>query len=96
MIPSVSVGLPASFSAAPLAAAPSGGASFGEVLGNVMQQAAGTLQQAEQASVAAMEGRMDIRQAVDQVLAAERTLQAAIAIRDKAVGAYLEINRMQI
>ena len=33
---------------------------------------------------------------VDQVMAAERTLQTVIGVRDKVVTAFLEISRMQI
>ena len=50
----------------------------------------------EAAGIAGIQGQMSPQRVVEQVLAAERTLQAAIAVRDKLVGAYLEINRMQI
>ena len=39
---------------------------------------------------------LDTREAVDAVMNAEQSLQAAIAIRDKVVSAYLEISRIQI
>ena len=53
-------------------------------------------QQAEQVSVAALQGQADVREVVDAVMSAEQALQAAIAIRDKIVAAYLEISRMAI
>ena len=37
-----------------------------------------------------------MQQVVEAVMAAEQTLQSAIAIRDKVVSAYLEISRMAI
>ena len=37
-----------------------------------------------------------MREVVDAVMSAEQTLQAAVAIRDKIVSAYLEISRMAI
>ena len=37
-----------------------------------------------------------MQQVVEAVMSAEQTLQAAIAIRDKVVTAYLEISRMAI
>lgn len=69
---------------------------FGGVLAGLMKQTVSNIGQGETAAIAGIEGRLDTFSVVQQVMAAERTLQAAIAIRDKAVGAYLEINRMQI
>jgi flagellar hook-basal body complex protein FliE len=37
-----------------------------------------------------------MRSVVDAVMSAEQSLQAAVAIRDKIVTAYLEISRMAI
>jgi len=39
---------------------------------------------------------MDVRQVTDAVMEAERNLQAAVAIRDKIVTAYLDMTRMAI
>ena len=41
-------------------------------------------------------GDVSTREVVDSVMSAERSLQAAIAIRDKIVTAYLEVSRMAI
>jgi flagellar hook-basal body complex protein FliE len=57
---------------------------------------AATLQEGERAAVAGMTGAMPMQEAVGKILEAERSLQAAIAIRDKIVASYLEITRMQI
>ena len=51
---------------------------------------------AEQVSVKALQGDADAREVVDAVMSAEQSLQAAVAIRDKIVSAYLEISRMAI
>ena len=50
----------------------------------------------EQLSVKALQGSGDMRAVVDAVMSAEQSLQAAVAIRDKIVSAYLEVTRMQI
>lgn len=97
MIDAVSGAMPGLALAQPAArAAKSSGQGFAEVLAGLMRQTAANISQGEAAAVAGIEGRLDTYSVVQQVMAAERTLQAAIAIRDKAVGAYLEINRMQI
>lgn len=80
--------------------APSGGADAGTSFAAMLTQAAtrtiGTLQNAEQVSVQALQGDADMRQVVDAVMSAEQSLQAAVAIRDKIVTAYLEVSRMAI
>ena len=71
-------------------------ASFGSVMGQITADAVGTLQGAEAVSLNALQGKADTREAVDAVMNAEQTLQAAISIRDKIVQAYLEVSRMAI
>ena len=80
----------------PGAAAPADGASFSAVLSGLASDGVATLGNAEIAALAGISGRMQTFAVIEQVMAAERTLQATIAIRDKAVGAYLELSRMQI
>lgn len=77
-------------------AAPSTSQSFGEVLQSQMVSAASALRSGEAAAVAGIEGGIPLQTMVDRVLAAERSLQAAVAVRDKVVSSYLEISRMQI
>jgi flagellar hook-basal body complex protein FliE len=69
---------------------------FGSVLQGLASSAVDTLRQGEQAAAAGIAGSLPLQQVVEQVLAAERTLQASIAVRDKVVGAYQEISRLQI
>jgi len=71
-------------------------ASFGSVMKDLAADAVGTLQEAESVSANALQGKAETREAVDAVMSAEQSLQAAIAIRDKIVSAYLEISRMAI
>ena len=83
-------------SGSPTPAAADAGSSFAAMLTRAAGDAIGTLQQAEQVSVQALQGEADIRQVVDAVMSAEQSLQAAVAIRDKIVTAYLEVSRMAI
>lgn len=69
---------------------------FAAVLGQAMQGVAQSVQSAETVSMEAMKGQADIREVVDAVMAAERQMTAATAIRDKITTAYLEISRMAI
>jgi flagellar hook-basal body complex protein FliE len=54
------------------------------------------LRSGESAAIAAIEGKASTQQAVMATMQAEQSLQAALAIRDKIVSAFLEISRMQI
>lgn len=69
---------------------------FSAMLGRLAGETAQTLRQGEAAAISGMTGGIALQTMVERVMAAERTLQSAIAIRDKAVSAYLEISRMQI
>jgi flagellar hook-basal body complex protein FliE len=72
------------------------GVDFGAMLTRLAADAAGTVRNAEALSIAGIQGRATVQQVVEAVMNAEQTLQGAIAIRDKVVGAYLELSRMQI
>ena len=54
------------------------------------------VKQAETAAMGSMQGQVPMQDVVMKIMEAERTFSTAIAIRDKAVSAYLEISRMQI
>lgn len=71
-------------------------ASFAEALGQAASKTVGTLENAERMSLQALKGDADTRQVVDAVMSAEQALQAAVAIRDKIVSAYLDVSRMSI
>lgn len=70
--------------------------SFGEILAATSRHMTNNIANAEKLSMSALEGKAETREVVDAVMSAERSLQTAIAIRDKIVTAYLEISRMAI
>lgn len=78
------------------ATAEAGPASFAEMLSRVASDSVGTMRAAESSSIESIRGKASVQQVVDAVMAAEQTLQATIAVRDKLVGAYQELTRMQI
>lgn len=78
------------------AAVPQQGNDFASMLGQLAGETAATLRQGEAAALSGISGGLPLQTVVDRVMAAERTLQTAIAVRDKVVSAYLEVSRMQI
>jgi flagellar hook-basal body complex protein FliE len=73
-----------------------GSTDFGSVLKDLAAGTLDTIRQGEAAAVAGVQGSMPLQSVVDHVMAAERTLQTGIALRDKLVSSYLEVTRMQI
>jgi flagellar hook-basal body complex protein FliE len=71
-------------------------ASFADVLAGVARDGMQTMHAAEVSSFNGLAGKAGVQEVVSSVLAAERALQTAIAIRDKTVSAIQEITRMQI
>lgn len=71
-------------------------ADFSEVLSSLAASATNTLKGGEAMSLAGMQGKATTQEVVSAVMDAEQTLQTAIAVRDKAVAAYLELSRMAI
>ena len=71
-------------------------ADFGAILGKLITDAADVVRAAEATSIVGVKGQASVQEVVESVLAAEQTLQAAIAIRDKVTAAYLELSRMAI
>ncbi|ONK22152.1 flagellar hook-basal body complex protein FliE [Bacillus sp. VT-16-64] len=80
----------------PGAASPAAAATGQPSFDNVLSQLTGKLQNAEAVSLKSMTGDGPTRDVVNAVMDAEKSLQTAIAIRDKIVQAYLEISRMPI
>lgn len=72
------------------------GSSFGAVLQQFAAQTVDSLKQGEAAAIGGIEGKVSLQKVVSSVMQAERDLQTAIALRDKAVAAYQEISRMAI
>jgi len=78
------------------AAAPAAAPDFAQMLGQVVNDAVGTLQAGESAAIQGLQGALPPFKVVETIMGAQRTLQQALAIRDKAVSAYQEITRMTI
>jgi flagellar hook-basal body complex protein FliE len=72
------------------------GASFDQTLSQVVSDAVGTLRAGEAAAIQGVNGTMPTFKVVESIMSAQRTLQQAISIRDKAVSAYQEITRMTV
>lgn len=69
---------------------------FGSMLARMVSDTVDTVKNAEAVSISGIKGKASVQQVVESVMAAEQSLQTAIAVRDKAVAAYLEISRMTI
>jgi flagellar hook-basal body complex protein FliE len=79
-----------------LEARDSAGPSFGELLQNIKTDAIQTGKADEKQSMLAAAGQANITDVVTAVSAAEVTLQAVTAVRDRVISAYQEIMRMPI
>lgn len=69
---------------------------FDGVMEQVAADAIGTLKAGEAASISSIQGKVSAQRVVEAVMTAERTLQMAVAVRDKVVQAYQEVSRMAI
>jgi flagellar hook-basal body complex protein FliE len=70
--------------------------SFLDTMAQVASSSIDTLKAGEASSISGIQGKASVQQVAEAVMAAEQTLQTAIAIRDKVVAAYQEIARMAI
>lgn len=82
--------------AAQIDSAKTSAASFTDVLGQSFSSALSTIQGGESAAIQGLQGSMAPAKVVEAVMGAQRTLQSALAIRDKVVAAWQEIARMPI
>jgi flagellar hook-basal body complex protein FliE len=69
---------------------------FSSMLESMITDTASAVKTAESTSLNAVHGKASIQQVAEAVLAAEMTMQGAIAVRDKITAAYLELSRMAI
>lgn len=69
---------------------------FGGMIENMITDAAGSMRAAETASAKQVAGKGDLIDVVTAIGAAEMALDTVVAVRDKVVGAYTDIMRMQI
>ena len=72
------------------------GNGFAQMLGKIATGASDAIKAGEATAVAGLMGAAPPLAVVNAVIGAQHTLQASIAIRDKAVSAYQEISRMAI
>lgn len=72
------------------------GASFGDMVRDMVTEAAETGRVSEDVSQDALVGKADLNDVVMAVSNAEVSLQTVVAIRDKVIEAYQEILRMPI
>jgi flagellar hook-basal body complex protein FliE len=82
--------------AAAAATTSSNGASFSEMLGQMIANGINTIQGGETAAIQGLSGAAPPFKVVEAVMSAQRTLQEGLSIRDKVVSAYQEISRMTI
>lgn len=80
----------------PMAAAPTEGPSFDQAVAQAIGSVVETLQTGEAVAIQGVEDAAPPMKVVESVMAAQRSLQTVLAIRDKAVSAYQEIARMAI
>lgn len=78
------------------ATAASATADFAAVLGSLVTDTAQNLRASEAVSAQGLQGRASTQAVVESIMAAERSLQTTLAVRDKVVAAYQEISRMAI
>jgi flagellar hook-basal body complex protein FliE len=90
------LGLGASSGAAGAASTSASAPSFAQTLGQVVNDAIGSVQSGEAAAIQGLQGTLAPFKVVEAVMGAQRTLQSALAIRDKVVSAYQEISRMAV
>lgn len=72
------------------------GPSFGELLQNIKTESIQAGKTDEKQSMLAAAGQANVTDVVTAVSAAEVTLQAVTAVRDRVISAYQEIMRMPI
>jgi flagellar hook-basal body complex protein FliE len=70
--------------------------SLADAFSQAINQSIDTMRAGEAAAIEGVQGALPAFKVVEGVLGAQRALQQALAIRDKAVSAYQEISRMTI
>ncbi len=72
------------------------GGTFADMIGKVAQEGVSALRQGEASSLSGIAGKLPVQDVVQTVMSAERSLQTAIAVRDKLVAAWQDVSRMSI
>ena len=94
----VGVGIAPTASAATSGTAPvqPNSPDFSEVLASLATSAIQDVRTGEAAAISGITGNASAQEVVSAVMAAEQSLQMAVAVRDKVVAAYQEVSRMAI
>lgn len=96
-IPSISsISLEGALSTEKVSSTASLAKSFGTYMANAAQETVATIRSGETAMINGLNGKGSMQDAVNGILAAETSLQATMAIRDKAITSYNDILRMPI
>ena len=74
----------------------SGSTDFTSALQKAAFDTMNTIKAGESISMDGLAGRAGLQDVVEGVMAAERSFSTALAVRDKIVGAYLELSRMTV
>ncbi len=69
---------------------------FAQTMASMAADAIATVKTGETTAVAGIQGQAPLQQVVQAVMQADQALRTVVAVRDKVVGAYQEISRMQI
>lgn len=79
-------------------AAPNGVAStrFADLLGSAARTALESVRNAENATAQGLAGKADTQAVVEALSNAELTMQTVVAVRDRVLGAYNDVMRMNI
>jgi flagellar hook-basal body complex protein FliE len=69
---------------------------FASMLAGIASEAIDKTRAAEATALQGVKGRASVEEVVSTIMEAERSLQTALAVRDKIAQAYLELSRMGI
>jgi flagellar hook-basal body complex protein FliE len=92
----VSPGVALALRADPRQPAAAGPADFTAMLASVASEAIDKTKAAEATALRGVRGAASVEEVVSSIMEAERSLQTALAVRDKLAQAYLELSRMGI
>ncbi|HWX51599.1 MAG TPA: flagellar hook-basal body complex protein FliE [Roseomonas sp.] len=72
------------------------GADFGTMVGDAARASLATLRNAEVTAARGVAGTADVQEVVQAAANAELTVQTMTQLRDKVVGAYMDVLRMAV
>ena len=78
------------------ATAPASGDGFSSFLASLSKDTVDKVKTAESVSTDGIQGKATTQSVVEAVVNAQESLQTALAIRDKAVSAFLDVSKMPI